>query len=94
MNAILSAGSFLRWDLILNEIRAATPKTVRITNLFSDDNSRVLFRGQALSYESIDLFVDILNDSEHIESASLIGTEKDSELSSLVIYSISCSLIK
>ncbi len=92
MNAILSAGSFLRWDQILNEIRAATPKTVRITNLFSDDNSRVLFRGQALSYESIDLFVDILNESEHIVSASLIGTEKDSELSSLVIYSISCSL--
>jgi len=94
MNAILSAGSFLRWDLILNEIRSAIPKTVRITNLFSDDNLKVLFRGQALSYESIDLFVDILNDSEHIESASLIGTEKDSELSGLITYSINCSLIK
>lgn len=94
MNTILSAGSFLRWDLILSEIRAAIPKTVRITNFFSDDNSRVLFRGQALSYESIHLFVDILNNSNLIESASLIGTEKDSEFSGLITYSISCSLIK
>ena len=94
MSAILSAGHFLRWDQILNEIRTTIPKTVRITNLFSDDNSRVLFKGQALSYESIHLFVDMLNSSDHIESASLIGTEKDSELSGLVTYSVSCSLIE
>jgi hypothetical protein len=94
MSAILSAGPFLRWDQILNEIKSSIPKTARITNLFSDDDSRVLFKGQALSYESIHLFADVLSNSKHVESASLTGTEKDSELSSLVIYSISCSLIE
>ena len=94
MSAIFSAGPFIRWDQILNEVRSAIPKTVRITILSGDDNSRVLFKGQALSYESIHLFADMLNNSEHVESASLIGTEKDSELSSLVTYSISCSLIE
>jgi hypothetical protein len=94
MSAILSAGPFLRWDQILNEIRSAIPKTVRITNLFGDENSIVLFKGQALSYESIHLFADVLNNATHVESASLIGTEKDSELSNLVMYSISCSLIE
>jgi Tfp pilus assembly protein PilN len=94
MNVILSAGPFLRWDQILNEIRTAIPKTARITNLFGDENSRLLLKGQALSYESIHLFADMLNNSKHVESASLIGTEKDGELSNLVMYSISCSLIE
>lgn len=94
MSAILSTKSFLRWDQILNEIRSTIPKPVRITNLFSEDNSKALFRGQALSYESIHLFVEMLNNSAHIKSASLIGTEKDDEQSGLVTYSVDCSLIE
>ena len=94
MSAILSTKSFLRWDQILNEIRSTIPKPVRITNLFSENNSNVLFRGQAISYESIHLFVEMLNNSEYIKSASLIGTEKDDEQNGLVIYSVNCSLIE
>jgi hypothetical protein len=94
MNAILSTKSFIRWDQILNEIRSTIPKPVRIINLFSEDNSKVLFRGQALSYESIHLFVEMLNNSAHVKSASLIGTEKDDEQSGLVTYSVNCSLIE
>ena len=94
MSAILSTKSFLRWDQILNEIRSTIPKPVRITNLFSENNSNVLFRGQAFSYESIHLFVEMLNNSAHIKSASLIGTEKDDEQSGLVTYSVNCSLIE
>jgi len=94
INDILSTKSFLRWDQILSEIRSTIPKPVRITNISSEDNSKVLFRGQALYYESIHLFVEMLNNSTHIKSASLIGTEKDDELSGLVTYSVNCSLIE
>ena len=73
MNNILNTSSFVRWDQVLNEIRHQTPKPVRITNLFSDDGLRMVLKGEALSYESVHFFVSMLNQSEHIKSASLIG---------------------
>ena len=94
MNAILSPRSFLRWGQILDGVRLAIPKTVRITNLSSGDNSKMLLHGQALSYEGVYLFVDMLNTCKHIESASPIETKKDSKSRDLVRYSISCSLIQ
>ena len=94
MSAILSAKSFLRWDQILNEICSTIPKPVQITDISSEDTSKVLFKGQALSYESIHFFVEMLNNSTYIKSASLIGTERDDEESGLVTYSVNCSLIK
>jgi len=92
MSVILSTGSFLRWAQILNDISLATPKTVRITKLSSEDNSKMLLEGQALSHEAIYLFVDMLNACRYVKSASLIGTKKDSKTAGCVNYSISCSL--
>jgi len=90
----LSAGSSLKWDRILSDIRRVTPQTVRITSLQGSDNFRMLLDGQALSYEAIYLFVDTLSTCKNIESASLIGTEKYNESEHLVKYSIRCSLIQ
>jgi Tfp pilus assembly protein PilN len=90
----LSAGSALKWERILSDIRRVTPPTVRITALHGSDNSRMLLDGQALSYEAIYLFVDTLSTCKNIESASLIGTEKYSGSEHLVKYSIRCSLIQ
>lgn len=92
MSTILNTSPFVRWDQLLNEIRFATPEPVRITTLFSNDNSKTVLKGEALSYESIRLFVQTLNESEYMKSASLVGTEKDTEPSGLVTYSINCSL--
>jgi Tfp pilus assembly protein PilN len=94
MSAILNTDFFARWDQILNEIRYATPEPVRIVNIFSNDGLRIILKGYALSYESIHLFVQMLNESEYMKFVSLIGTEKDSESSGLVTYSISCSLVE
>jgi Tfp pilus assembly protein PilN len=94
MSAILNTNFFARWDQILNEIRYATPEPVRIVNIFSNDGLRIILKGHALSYESIHLFVQMLNESEYMKFVSLIGTEKDSESSGLVTYSISCSLVE
>ncbi len=94
MNAILRPRFFLRWGQILDGVRLAIPKTVRVTSLSSGDNSKMLLHGQALSYEAVYLFVDMLNTCKHIESAKLIGTKRDSKPRGLVRYSISCSLIQ
>ncbi len=48
--------------------------------------------GLSLSYEAVHLFVDMLNKSEHIDSASLIEAEKDNKTGGLVRYAIECSL--
>ncbi len=92
LNAVLDAGSFKRWDQILNDIRSAIPKTVRLTRLSCESNSKMLLTGQAVSYEAIHRFVDMLNASKHIESTLFLGAEEESQTNALLNYSVGCSL--
>ncbi|MFZ0034622.1 MAG: pilus assembly protein PilM [Sedimentisphaerales bacterium] len=94
MNAVLKPTSFLKWEQILDEVRFAIPKKVWVTDISGDDGSKMLLYGQALSYDAVYLFVQKLNDSKHIVSASLIETKKDSQSKDLVLWSVSCSLIQ
>jgi Tfp pilus assembly protein PilN len=94
MNAVLKPGSFLRWGQILDDVRFAIPEKVRVTNLSGGDSSKILLYGQALSYDAVYLFVQKLNASKHIDSASLIETKKDSKSKDLVWWSISCLIIQ
>jgi len=91
LDEILKTRSDGNWLGLLNDLKSRAPRTVCITNLFSKGNSRMLLEGLALSYESVHLFVNMLDKSEHVDSASLIEAE-DNEESGLVRYSISCSL--
>ena len=93
VNKILSSRCDLDWFGILNDIRRATPKTACITGLSSEDGSEITLEGLALSYEAAHLFVNMLSKSKHINSASLIETEKDDEDGGLVRYGINCSLV-
>jgi hypothetical protein len=54
--------------------------------------NKVVIEGLAMSYESIHLFVNMLNKSEYIEEASLAGTEKKAEEGGFIKYSIKCIL--
>jgi len=92
LNEILSSRGDSDWPGLLNDLRSRAPKTVRVTNLFSKGSSRMFLEGLALSYESVYLFVNMLDKSEHLDSASLIEAEKDKEENGLVRYAISCSL--
>ncbi|MBW8040626.1 MAG: hypothetical protein FVQ85_11555 [Planctomycetes bacterium] len=94
INAILSTGTLLKWDQILNDIGRTMPKAARITELSSDDNSKMVLKGQSLSYEAVHLFVGTLNTCKNIKSASLIEAQKGGESGALISYSISCSLIQ
>lgn len=92
MGAVVRSGYFHRWDRILEQIAHAIPRNVRICSLSSNGGSMITFEGQALSYEAVELFRDMLSRCEHIKSASLAGTEKDSESDKWIKYTIGCSL--
>jgi len=93
VDEILASRGDVDWAALLNELRSVAPKTVRITNLFSRDNSKISLEGLALSYEAVHLFVNMLAKSELTEDASLIGTEKDNDETGYVRYQINCSII-
>lgn len=92
MNGVLGSLRDVDWVHILNDIRSGTPSDICITNLFSEDGSRLFLEGLALSYEAVHLFVDMMDKSEHIDSVSLIKAEKDNREDGLVRYTISCIL--
>lgn len=91
LKEILSTHHNGDWLGLLNDLGSRAPKTVCITNLFSKGSSKIFLEGLALSYESVHLFVSMLDKSEYVDSAFLIEAEKDEE-SGLVKYSINCSL--
>ncbi len=93
MNKVLDSRHSLPWHDFLNDLRAATPNNVRITELFSKANSKIYLKGLASSYEAVHLFVKMLNKSEYIDSASLVETERDSGHKGLVSYEINFSLV-
>ena len=92
LTGLLSSRRDMDWVRLLGDLSSGTPKTVRITNLFSKDNSKIRLEGLAMSYEAVRLFVDMLDKSDYIYSASLIDAEKDNEGDGLVRYVINCSL--
>jgi Tfp pilus assembly protein PilN len=92
LNSILKSRREVDWANILIDVKNCTPKTVRITKLYDNGNSEMRLEGLALSYESIRLFVNMLNKSDYISSASLTETMKDEQADGLVMYIINCSL--
>ena len=98
LNGILRSGQVGDWNLILDDIRQATPRSLWITSLTSGRQSKVFIKGRSVSYEAVRLFVDMLGKSEYIASADLVGAEKDpapaagAGAGGLISYSIDCSL--
>lgn len=92
LSSILGSRHAMDWAKILEDVRNRTPKTVRIINLNSRDSSGMYLEGLAISYEAIHLFVQMLNNSNYISSASLTETRKEDEGDGLIRYTIDCSL--
>lgn len=92
LNDILKSRRDLDWTGLLDDLRKNAPKNIRIVSLRSQSKNAVTIEGLALSYQSVHLFVSMLNRCEHIKSASLIETEKDEQYSGLVTYTIRCAL--
>jgi Tfp pilus assembly protein PilN len=92
INGILGSHRDVDWPGLLNDIGKGTPRTVCITSLSSKANSEISLKGLALSNEAVYSFVDMLNKSERIGSASTVATEKNRDNNGLVSYEINCSL--
>jgi Tfp pilus assembly protein PilN len=90
INAILDSHHDTDWPGLLNDIGKAIPKTACITNLSSGADSGMSLKGLAQSNEAVYWFVDRLNKSERINSASIAGTERNSK--GFINYEISCTL--
>ena len=92
INEILDSRLVLGWAKILNGIRVQTPKSVRITDLYSVGDTRIVLEGLALTYESARLFEKTLNDLDFINLASLSEVSREDNENGFVMYKINCSL--
>ena len=92
LNSILGSRPSIDWANILEDVRKLTPKTIRIINLSSRDSSGMYLEGMAISYETIHLFVEMLNNSDYISSASLTETTKEDNANGFIMYTIDCEL--
>ena len=92
LSSILGSRLSMDWANILEDVRKLTPKTIRIINLYSRDSSGMYLEGLAISYETIHLFVEMLNNSDYISSASLTETTKENEANGFIVYRIDCTL--
>ncbi len=92
ISEILDSRPALAWAKILNDIRDQTPKSVRITDLYSVGDTGMVLQGLALTYESARLFEKTLNDLDFINIASLTEASREDNETALVVYKINCLL--
>jgi hypothetical protein len=82
----------VNWVEALNDIRKATPRSVRINAISCQDGSRMLIEGLAMSNEAINLFVNSLEKSQSISSVVVLETWERDGQSGLITYQVSCKL--
>jgi hypothetical protein len=92
LKAIMSSRRTVDWAGILDDVKGRTPEAVRITALYNIGEDRMSLEGLALSYEAARLFVEKLNESDHIGLASLSEAMREKTAGGLITYTIDCSL--
>jgi Tfp pilus assembly protein PilN len=82
----------VNWVEVFDDIREATPGSVRITSLSSQDGARVLIEGLAVSNEAVNSFVNLLEKSRSVVSVILLETRKQEGQNGFITYQLSCKL--
>jgi type IV pilus assembly protein PilM len=82
----------INWAEVFEDIRKATPASVRITGLSCGDGSRVQIEGLAMSNEAVSLFVNLLEKSHNIASVVLLEARRQDGQNGLIVYQLSCKL--
>ncbi|MCJ7729601.1 MAG: pilus assembly protein PilM [Sedimentisphaerales bacterium] len=80
----------VNWAEVFDDIRKATPASVRITGLSCQDGARMLIDGLALSNEAFNSFVNSLEKSNNIASVVLLEARKQDGQNGLIVYQLSC----
>ena len=92
MGRIFENNRLIKWPDVLDEIRKKVPATLYITRLAAVDTGGLVIEGNALSFKSIHMFAELLENSEYFESAVVAQTQKNPQVNGLVAYSIACTL--
>jgi Tfp pilus assembly PilM family ATPase/Tfp pilus assembly protein PilN len=74
--AVIKSANHISWAEIFHEISANIPKTVWLTEITWTSEKDAVFRGVALSYESVIAFKEKLEKLAHYESVRLNSMEK------------------
>ena len=92
LEAIMGSRRTVDWASILDDVKARTPKAVRITSLGNSGETGMFLEGLALSYEAARFFETKLSESDYISQASLSEATRKNSAGGLVTYTIDCSL--
>lgn len=92
MGEIFKGEQTYNWPEILDEIRKNIPATLYITKLTTLGGEGLVIEGNALSFKSIHVFAELLERSACVQSAVVAQTQKNSQVNSMVAYSIACTL--
>jgi Tfp pilus assembly protein PilN len=79
------------WCHLLADIESAIPSVLRITELSLKGSSGICIEGVSKSDEAVDVFLDMLNQSDHIGRASLLQKGRASSDAMAIQYAIRCS---
>jgi Tfp pilus assembly protein PilN len=82
----------VNWAQLFENVRKATPGSVRIVSLSCPDGLKIQIEGLAMSNEAINSFVSALEKSPDIASVTLLDTSKQDTQKGFVTYIISCKL--
>ncbi len=80
------------WAKLFEEIRRATPRSVRISAMSCQDGSKMLIQGLALSNEAVYSFLNLLEKSPGITSVTLLEAREQDWQTGLITYQLSCVL--
>lgn len=83
----------VNWVEVLASIGAATPRSVCITEMVSDEGSKITIRGLAVSNEAVSKFISLLEKSRNISSVALLETSEQNGQRGLITYQLSCKLV-
>jgi Tfp pilus assembly protein PilN len=92
ISQISASHNDVNWVQLFENIRKATPVSVRINSLSSQDGLRIQIQGLALSNDAVNSFVSLLEKSPEIASVTLLETNKQEGQKGFINYQISCRL--
>lgn len=94
ITAICGKSSSSDWAKLLQEIGIRTPRNLRITRLTAKDNKSLLIEGQAISFDQINMFAQLLEKSSPITSAKVVKSGIDQTTRGILAYTIRCSFAR
>lgn len=92
INNAVSKEPSLKWAKVLKNISSSVPKKVQLIAITAGSGQTVTIEGKALTHGDIRVFLDMLNASEYIASASLVTAKLQEQPDNLLEYSIACTI--